>query len=121
MSVDSAVRSAVLSRSGGRCEWCGAELCGEQGWAWSLSHRRPKGMGGSRRLDTDGAANLLVLCGSGTTGCHGWVESQRTQALVAGLLLHSTEDPAAEPLLLRQDRWVYLTPEGGYRDEEDAA
>ena len=32
-------------------------------------------MGGSRVPETNDPANLLTLCGSGTTMCHGWVES----------------------------------------------
>lgn len=31
-------------------------------------------MGGSRWPGINAPANLLTLCGSGTTGCHGWVE-----------------------------------------------
>jgi hypothetical protein len=78
-------------------------------------------MGGTRRADAHSVQNLLVLCRSGTTGCHGRIESYRAQALAAGLLLTSTEDPAACPVMLHRLAWVYLTAEGGYRDEEEAA
>lgn len=66
-------------------------------------------------------ANLVVICGSGTTGCHGRVESQRSEAYADGLLLHDGQDPAAVPVLLAcpVDGWprlVLLTVDGGYAD-----
>lgn len=33
------------------------------------------------------AANGLLLCGTGTTGCHGWVESNRSEARAQGFLV----------------------------------
>ena len=44
-------------------------------------------MGGSRDGWEDSPANLVVLCGSGTTGCHGWVESHRAEARELGYLV----------------------------------
>lgn len=66
-------------------------------------------MGGTRRPDT--CANLLLLCGSGTTGCHGWVESNRFAARAVGLLVSQRADPAQVPVLLRGGWWL-LTEEG---------
>jgi hypothetical protein len=54
-------------------------------------------MGGSRRADTNSPANLLMLCGSGTTGCHGWVEGHRAEARTAGLIVSQWDDPEAVP------------------------
>ncbi len=75
-----------------------------------MHHRQARGMGGTRKVDR--ASNLVMLCGSGTTGCHGWVESHRTQSLADGWLVRQTADPALIPVL----RWgvlVYLEDDGG--------
>jgi hypothetical protein len=66
-------------------------------------------MGGTRRPDLP--SNLIALCGSGTTGCHGWVESRRTEALEEGLLVRQHHDPATTPVLLA-DGWKLLTDDG---------
>lgn len=50
-------------------------------------------MGGSRDPVTDSPANLALLCGSGTTGCHGLVEQDRAWALECGLLVRQSQDP----------------------------
>lgn len=48
-------------------------LCGDP--AQSLHHVIPKSASGD-----DVEANLVALCGSGTTGCHGRIENQDLQA-----------------------------------------
>lgn len=58
-------------------------------------------MGGSRDPKIHSPANLLLLCGSGTTGCHGWVESNRAEARDLGLLLYRAQDPVQIPVQLR--------------------
>lgn len=54
-------------------------------------------MGGTSDPLANAPANLLALCGSGTVGCHGWIESHRNSALTRGLLLRQAEDPLAVP------------------------
>jgi hypothetical protein len=108
------VVSIVFVRDGGRCVRCGVSVNGERGISWSLHHRRPRRAGGDRRPEANSPANLVVLCGSGTTGCHGWVESNRAEALSAGWLLHGHEEPTEMPvrtwygrvLLSDEGRWV---------------
>lgn len=106
-------RQVALERALWRCEAgivCGGvELFGRH---YSVHHRRPRQMGGTRRPETDSPANLLAVCGSGTTGCHGWIESNRTSAYDAGLLLHQAAEPTCEPVL-RLGVAVYLTNDGG--------
>lgn len=68
-----------MVRDGHRCVRCDLSLGHGQ---FSLQHRLPRGMGGSVGANT--AANLILLCGSATTGCHGWAESRVTEATVAG-------------------------------------
>jgi hypothetical protein len=80
------VRPLVEERSHGMCEIRLPQVC--QGRATNIHHRLPRGAGG-----TNSKANLLHLCGSGTTGCHGWVESHRKEAYELGLLLRRGENP----------------------------
>lgn len=49
-------------------------------------------MGGTSDVRINDPRNLIRLCGTGTTGCHGWVESHRTEALRTGWLVASLED-----------------------------
>jgi hypothetical protein len=84
----------LLVRSGRRCEartpWCfGMPRDGYIGHLvrqqTSIQHRRPRRSGGSRRPDTHSLANLMVLCGTGNTGCHGYIETkERAVALRRG-------------------------------------
>lgn len=107
----------VLTRDGFACVGCGIRISGERGRDWSLQHRRPRGMGGTRRDDTNSPANLLTVCGSGTTGCHGQMESHRAEALENGWLITQDQDPAAVPVLVGHgSRWVLLTHDGLYHD-----
>jgi len=105
------LRGRLRERHNGRCERCDTYLPQH---AWSAHHRRPKGAGGTRRADVHTLPNLLALCGSGTTGCHGWVESNRTLALTWGFLVPQAADPAKMPVLLGGRLWVLLTPDGAY-------
>lgn len=47
--------------------------------AESVDHRLPRSRGGD-----DSLFNLQALCGSGTTGCHGWKEHNPRDAIAAG-------------------------------------
>lgn len=91
----------VAYRSSGCCEVCGND------WATQQHHRRPRGMGSTRRADANGAANLLALC----QRCHADIESKRNWAIVHGRLLQQHQDPATTPVLLRHG-WVLLTSAG---------
>lgn len=106
--------SIVWARAGGRCEVCGGSLAGADGY--SKHHRHPRRMGGSTRADLNTAANLVLICGSGTTGCHGRIESNRTIAYGEGLLLHDGADPTAVPVLLAIGL-VFLAVDGTYSTE----
>ena len=101
---------AVRTRSLGACERCGTT----SSTFWSLHHRRPRGMGGTKRADVHSVSNLIFLCGSGTDGCHGWVESHREDAYDLGLLLRQYQTPPDVPVTLRVGR-VLLDDEGGWQ------
>lgn len=69
-------------------------------------------MGGSRDPLINSPANIVLLCGSGTEGCHGWVESNREDSYQSGLLIHREDDPSELPVTLRYGT-VYLDDVGG--------
>lgn len=114
----------VLERDQDRCVRCGAACTGQRGRDWSIQHRIPRGMGGSRREDINRAANLLTMCGSGTTGCHGWIETTaqgREEARENGWALSKfCPDPTQYPVTLLTDDLgtvsAYLDNDGGVRE-----
>lgn len=69
----------LRNRKLGPCRCCGKHMLAvypaypwnESGLESSLHHVVPKSLGGD-----DVAENLVPLCGSGTTGCHGLVEAR---------------------------------------------
>lgn len=103
-------RVLIVGREGGSCFRCGLRVAHleETGRGfkilgltdYSIHHRRARGMGGSRDPQTSHPSNGLLLCGSGVTGCHGWVESHRSAARADGYLLESWQDPATTPIRL---------------------
>lgn len=81
-----------------------------------IHHRRPRGMGGTKQSSTDEAANGIVLCGSGTQGCHGWVESNRSDAIMSGWIVMQSQEPSTVPVLLytgMNKGWYLLDNVGG--------
>jgi hypothetical protein len=106
-------RKLVRTRSGGACEGC------DQAAATNCSHRISRGVGGLWC-----PANLLHLCGSGTTGCHGYIEDEPTSARdERGWRLESTDIPTEMPVLLAGVGWALLDANGGVVqvDAESAA
>ena len=103
-------RALVTARAGGICEVCGEKPTRD----YSIHHRRPRGMGGTRSPAVNSPANLMYVCGSGTTGCHGLIESDRKWAASLGYLVRSGQDPVEEPIVLHRKRRVYLDPSGVY-------
>ncbi|MGY1773534.1 hypothetical protein [Blastococcus sp. SYSU D00813] len=104
--IPQAAREAVAARSGGRCEAAIDGVC--LGPAGNVHHRRRRGVGD----DPHAVHNLLHLCGSGTTGCHGAAHRQPALAMHFGWIVSAYADPAAQPVQVR-GRWVRLTG-GGY-------
>ena len=93
------VRASVINRGGGTCEICNKSLYSEM--YVSLHHRKPRKMGGSKDVALNESSNLMMICGSGTSGCHGYVESNRELSYENGWLVHSYENPATKPVLIR--------------------
>jgi hypothetical protein len=114
------VRHFLVVRSGGRCEartpWCFG-LAGRiehlPRSRVSIHHRRPRGMGGTGRADVHSLANLLLICGDGVQGCHGFLERFREVAEARGYLVAKEgrrSDPAEVPVTLPSGRRVFLDP-----------
>lgn len=65
-------------------------------------------MGGSREGWINEPANLLAICGTGTTGCHGLIESYRARSYEHGWLLRHGMDPAFTPFCDLRGHWWLL-------------
>lgn len=91
-------RKMMLERDRGRCVRCGSDALGF--WAGhSWQHRDNRGTGGTRDPRRGLPCNGVLLCGSATTGCHGWVENHPELAAWAGWVVMAGEDPADVPVL----------------------
>ena len=69
-------------------------------------------MGGTRRDDANSPANLVLLCGSGTTSCHGTVERRRGEAFDRGVLVRQNADPSQVAIEHAVHGWCYLSDDG---------
>jgi len=87
-----------MERDQYRCVRCGNPVTGDPGVDYSLQHRIPRGMGGSKDPRLNLPSNLILFCGSGTSGCHGEVESKRAEARDAGYLVWRSQNPAEVPV-----------------------
>lgn len=120
MTVSAATFEKVWQRDAGQCVRCGLSLVGARGLSWSVHHRRPRGSGGSKLKWVDLPGNLILLCGSGTTGCHGWVESHRAVARDKGWLvpLNGIRLPSTVPVHHALHGVVVLNDMGTYDNQE---
>lgn len=112
--VDDITRAGCLARAGWLCERCHGSLDRWDGY--SLQHRLARGSGGTKRLDINEASWLLVLCGSGVTGCHGWVEAYPALSGPLGYRITSrmcTGDQV--PFVTTSGDWWLLDDEFGKR------
>lgn len=69
-------------------------------------------MGGSRSQATNRPANLLLVCGTGTTECHGWIEAHPAEALARGFRISSSARPALVPYTDSTGREWILNDDG---------
>lgn len=58
------------------------------------------------------AANGILLCGTGTTGCHGWAHANVLQATEEGLIVSTWADPSIMPIMTWRG-WVRIDDDGG--------
>lgn len=100
---DRATRELVLSRDGG-CVMCGTGPYGVQ-----IHHRKPRKSGGrAGKRESNSPANLITLCPKD----HEWVESRRSEAYDAGLLVREADFPALVPIQHFLYGLVYLQDNG---------
>lgn len=112
LRVEDDIRFQVFARAFYRCERCGGAITSS---GVSVHHRQPRKMGGSKRPELHQPANLIVLCGSGTTGCHGWVESHRHQARESGYLIYAIDNAEDIPFVDNEKRVWFIDNQGGKR------
>ena len=110
-SLSPKIREIIYGRAQQRCE-----LCGRSAYAGSVHHRRARGMGGTKTKWVNLPANLILVCGSGTSGCHGKIESYREMAYQAGWLLKWGEEPEHRAFVDGAGRWWRLDNDGGKRE-----
>ena len=119
-----AVRRLILEREGMRCAACRDSVT--SGW-FSIQHRHARGMGGTADPAANLPANLVLLCGSAVTGCHGLAESRDPDMHARGFWLYSWEDPAAVPVILAGERgsgvtaWLDNAGQYSFTEPEQAA
>jgi hypothetical protein len=74
------VEAQCMARDNYRCVRCGHYLSGV--WpGYSCHHRQ------SRSVGPDTLDNRIMLCGSGTTGCHGYVHAHPVEARDKGWIV----------------------------------
>lgn len=99
---------AVLFRDDGQCFKCGVLVFADRWPGYSSHHRRLRSGQGSDTFE-----NRITLCGSGTTGCHGWVHHHRAEADANGWIVSRYgPDPADVPVLHWRRGKVHLTVDG---------
>lgn len=106
MTITTKVRADLRERAGSCCERCGVVF------ANNAHHRKNRSQGG-----LDDLSNLMLLCGSGTTGCHGYVTEHPADSYNHGWSVRSTADPSLVPVLYR-GCWVKLNDVGDLRPME---
>ena len=100
-------RQLVHMRDEWRCIRCGSSMYNNY-FGEDQHHRR---MRSHKFPGLHAADNIIDLCGSGTTGCHGYVHQHPTESYENGWLVHSYEDPAEVPINIR-GLWYLLKKDG---------
>ena len=111
-----AVRAEVIRRDGGMCVVTGRQVVDPDTLVpfvqYSLQHRRARGAGGSKDPVTNSPANLLLVEGTGTTGAHGRIESEREWARRLGYAVPQWRNPVDVPVLHRVHGWSWVGETG---------
>lgn len=94
MSVSARTRRDLRERALHCCEVCGAH------GATNAHHRVNQSQQGRDTL-----GNLMLVCGSGTMGCHGRITQHPLWARSQGYTVPGTYEPADIPLV-RWSRWT---------------
>lgn len=130
----SATVGLIWERDAGRCALCGRWL----DWSlraepfvngWSVHHREDRGQGGVKRARPGREqpraylalpANGVLLCGTGTTGCHGEVTRNRVPARLGFTVARiGIRRPEKVPIKHYRHGWVLLDNDGGWAPVEE--
>ena len=101
------IKELVDVRDQQKCVRCGKSL-----YNISASHHHRKLRSQATETEKHTPSNLILLCGSGTTGCHGWVHNHPKESYKQGWLVRSTLNPEKQPVTTSQYGRVLLTNEG---------
>jgi len=110
----------VLDRAGYSCEVCDHMVGDRRGVDWSIHHRRPRKMGGTRWPGINLPSNLIAVHGaSNVAACHGRIHrNTHRESVDNGWLITRNginRDPLQIPVLIGSRR-VYLTDDGLYAE-----
>lgn len=115
---DAATRALVCLRDGYACVCCGEPVAGKRA---SLQHRKRRSQGGSNL-----PSNLVLMLGTGTTGCHARADSRvDPEDEAKGYTVRSHDDPRLVGVMYFEasgsgvQRW--LEDDGGVLFESPAA
>ena len=100
-----------LLDQGWHCMRCGRNLHDPTVWPGRSGHHRQL----RRRANPtmrDLPSNIVELCGSGTTGCHGWTHADPAEAERFGYIIPSWRDPLNAPIRDWNGDWWWLLDDG---------
>ncbi|KAB8186950.1 hypothetical protein FH608_046530 [Nonomuraea phyllanthi] len=107
------LKAQARRRDGDRCVKCGVHLYG----GGNVHHRRNRGLGGSSKANV--ISNLITLCGTPLTLCHGEVtlKPEKCDAFGNGwrLSTNGTSNPATEPVLVEWLGWALPLADGTWQ------
>lgn len=102
-------KTLVARRQRYRCAVCGRDLL-DAYIRHSFHHRH---MRSHPYPGLHEPQNLILVCGSGTQGCHGRIHANPEWAYRLGYLVHmNDEHPENRQYYDRKQGWLYLNPDG---------
>ena len=103
MKFTGKTRHLIQDRAKHRCELCGTAIRE----AGQIHHRKPRGMGGTKDLESRSAANGLYV----HLKCHAKIESERWKAYQNDWLVRQYDASEKTPVLM-WDGWKTLNADG---------
>ena len=95
----------------------GCVRCGR--WGGNTHHRKLRSQSSKKEVHL--LQNLIILCGSGTTGCHGIVHANPAESYRQGWLVRSWQDPLVVPVFYAPEGAFFVLTERGTRVRVDEA
>jgi len=96
-------RATIRERADNRCEICGLNGANQ------IHHRKPRGMGGTKNVESRSAANGLFV----HLKCHDRIEKNRDEGYRNGWLVHQWEKSEDVPVKMF-DGWKTLSEDGKF-------